>query len=31
VAAATAAFQDGHLIDGLVSAVGVLSSGISPA
>ena len=30
-AAAAAAFQDGHLIDGLVSAVRVLSSGISPA
>jgi hypothetical protein len=31
VAAASAAFKDGHLIDGLVSAVRVLSSGISPA
>lgn len=31
VAAAAAAFKDGHLIDGLVSAVRVLSSGISPA
>lgn len=30
VAAAAAAFNDGHLIDGLVSAVRVLSSGISP-
>jgi uncharacterized protein DUF5130 len=31
VAAAAAAFQDGDLIDGLVSAVRVLSAGISPA
>lgn len=31
VAAAAAAFKDGNLIDGLVSAVRVLSSGISPA
>lgn len=31
VAAAAAAFKDGHLIDGLISAVRVLSSGISPA
>jgi hypothetical protein len=31
VAAAAAAFQDGNLIDGLVSAVRVLSAGISPA
>lgn len=31
VAAAAAAFRDGHLIDGLISAVRVLSSGISPA
>jgi Domain of unknown function (DUF5130) len=30
VAAAAAAFQDGNLIDGLVSAVRVLSAGISP-
>jgi hypothetical protein len=31
VAAAASAFQDGHLIDGLVSAVRVTSAGISPA
>lgn len=31
VAAATAAFTDGKLIDGLVSAVQVLSAGITPA
>jgi Domain of unknown function (DUF5130) len=31
VAAAAAAFQDGQLIDGLLSAVRVLSAGISPA
>jgi hypothetical protein len=31
VAAAAAAFQDGNLADGLVSALRVLSSGISPA
>ena len=31
VAAAASAFQDGKLIDGLVSAVRVTSSGISPA
>lgn len=31
VAAAAAAFRDGNLIDGLVSAVRVLSAGISPA
>jgi len=31
VAAAAAAFADGHLIDGLVSAVREISSGISPA
>jgi hypothetical protein len=31
VAAAAAAFQDGDLIDGLVSAVRVLSAGIFPA
>ncbi|MGH3632522.1 DUF5130 family protein [Mycobacterium sp.] len=31
VAAVAAALQDGHLIDGLVSAVRVLSAGISPA
>jgi hypothetical protein len=31
VAAAAAAFRDGHLIDGLVGAIRVLSSGISPA
>ncbi|WP_343600436.1 DUF5130 domain-containing protein [Mycobacterium sp.] len=31
VAAAAASFADGNLIDGLVSAVRVLSSGISPA
>ncbi|MBV8863289.1 MAG: DUF5130 domain-containing protein [Mycobacterium sp.] len=31
VAAAASAFKDGHLIDGLVSAVRVTSAGISPA
>jgi uncharacterized protein DUF5130 len=31
VAAASSAFQMGHLVDGLVSAIRVLSSGISPA
>jgi len=31
VAAAAAAFQEGNLVDGLVSAVRVTSSGISPA
>ena len=31
VAAAAAAFEQGHLVDGLVSAIGVLSEGISPA
>jgi Domain of unknown function (DUF5130) len=31
VAAAAAGFQDGNLIDGLVSAVRVLGAGISPA
>jgi hypothetical protein len=31
VAAAASAFQNGNLIDGLVSAVRVLSAGISPA
>jgi hypothetical protein len=31
VAAAKAAFEQGQLIDGLVSAIRVLSSGISPA
>ncbi|AEF35439.1 MULTISPECIES: DUF5130 domain-containing protein [Mycobacteriaceae] len=31
VAAAAAAFSDGNLIDGLVSAVQVLSAGITPA
>jgi hypothetical protein len=31
VAAASSAFEQGHLIDGLVSAIRVLSSGISPA
>ena len=31
VAAATSAFAEGNLIDGLVSAVRVLSAGISPA
>ena len=31
VAAAASAFQDGNLIDGLVSAVRVTSAGISPA
>ena len=31
VAAAASAFQDGKLIDGLVSAVRVISAGISPA
>src|SRR6202046_2922752 len=30
VAAAAAAFEQGHLVDGLVSAIGVLSEGISP-
>jgi uncharacterized protein DUF5130 len=30
VAAASSAFEQGHLIDGLVSAIRVLSSGISP-
>jgi Domain of unknown function (DUF5130) len=31
VAAASAAFEQGELVDGLVSAIRVLSSGISPA
>jgi hypothetical protein len=31
VAAAAAAFEQGHLVDGLVSAIGVLSEGISAA
>jgi hypothetical protein len=31
IAAAASAFQEGHLIDGLVSAVRVTSAGISPA
>ena len=31
VAAAAAAFEQGDLVDGLVSAIGVLSEGISPA
>jgi hypothetical protein len=31
VAAAASAFHEGNLIDGLVSAVRVTSSGISPA
>ncbi|MGE5694951.1 MAG: DUF5130 domain-containing protein [Candidatus Sericytochromatia bacterium] len=31
VAAATAAFKEGNLMDGLISAVRVLSAGISPA
>jgi hypothetical protein len=31
VAAASSAFEQGHLVDGLVSAIRVLSSGISPA
>ncbi|MCV7380537.1 DUF5130 domain-containing protein [Mycobacterium alsense] len=31
VAAAASAFEQGHLVDGLVSAIRVLSSGISPA
>ena len=31
VAAASSAFERGHLIDGLVSAIRVLSAGISPA
>ncbi|HUB56126.1 MAG TPA: DUF5130 domain-containing protein [Mycobacterium sp.] len=31
VAAAASAFKDGELIDGLVSALGVTSAGISPA
>ncbi len=31
VAAASSAFEQGNLIDGLVSAIRVLSSGISPA
>ncbi|OBG28040.1 DUF5130 domain-containing protein [Mycobacterium sp. 852002-51057_SCH5723018] len=30
VAAAASAFEQGHLVDGLVSAIRVLSSGISP-
>jgi Domain of unknown function (DUF5130) len=30
VAAASSAFEQGHLVDGLVSAIRVLSSGISP-
>ncbi|MEE6137941.1 DUF5130 domain-containing protein [Mycobacterium sp. 050128] len=31
VAAASAAFEQGHLVDGLVSAIRVLSAGITPA
>jgi len=31
VAAASSAFERGHLVDGLVSAIRVLSAGISPA
>jgi hypothetical protein len=31
VAAASSAFEMGHLVDGLVSAINVLSAGISPA
>ncbi|OBI82275.1 DUF5130 domain-containing protein [Mycobacterium sp. 1245805.9] len=31
VAAASSAFEQGHLVDGLVSAIRVLSSGIAPA
>lgn len=31
VAAAASAFEQGHLVDGLVSAIRVLSAGISPA
>ena len=31
VAAASSAFQQGHLVDGLISAIRVLSAGISPA
>ncbi|OBK18512.1 DUF5130 domain-containing protein [Mycobacterium asiaticum] len=31
VAAASSAFEQGHLVDGLVSAIRVLSGGISPA
>jgi hypothetical protein len=31
VAAAAPAFQEGNLIDGLISAVRVISAGISPA
>jgi hypothetical protein len=31
VAAAAASFKDGNLIDGLISAVRVISAGISPA
>ena len=31
VAAASAAFEQGHLVDGLVSAINVLSAGIAPA
>jgi hypothetical protein len=31
VAAASSAFEQGHLVDGLVSAIRVLSAGISPA
>jgi Domain of unknown function (DUF5130) len=30
VAAAASAFRDGNLIDGLISAIRVLSAGISP-
>ena len=31
IAAASSAFEQGHLVEGLVSAINVLSSGISPA
>ncbi len=31
VSAAAASFKDGNLIDGLISAVNVISAGISPA
>jgi hypothetical protein len=31
VAAASSAFEQGQLVDGLVSAIRVLSAGISPA
>jgi len=31
IAAAASSFRDGNLIDGLISAVNVISAGISPA